>query len=147
MRRGGLLDVVFSVFPVIIGVRMIKSSFAAAILSLALGLGAASAARAAEAKQDFLLVNKTGYTISEVYVSPSKSNDWEEDVLGRDTLDDGDRWEIKFHRSVKTCKWDLKVVYEDDDSDAIWDGIDLCSVGKITIHYNRKANTTSAEFE
>lgn len=126
---------------------MIKSFSAAAVLSLALAMGAGSAARAAEAKQDFILVNKTGYAISEVYVSPSKSNDWEEDVLGRDTLDDGDTWEIKFHRSVKTCKWDLKVVYQDDGSDAIWDNIDLCSVGKITIHYSRKSNTTSADFE
>lgn len=110
-------------------------------------IGAADAVSAAEAKQDFILVNKTGYAISEAYVSPTKSDDWEEDVLGRDTLDDGEAWQIKFNRSVKTCKWDLKVVYEDDNSHAIWQGIDLCTVGKITIHYNRKNDTTSADFE
>ncbi len=113
----------------------------------ALALISVDTASAAEAKQDFVLVNKTGYGISEVYVSPSKSNDWEEDVLGRDTLGDGESWQIRFHRATKTCKWDLKVVYEDDDSDAIWDAIDLCSVSKITIHWNKKSNTTSADFE
>ena len=102
---------------------------------------------AQEAKQDFTLVNKTGYDLSEVYVSPSKSNNWEEDVLGEDKLPDGDSQHIVFHRSEKTCKWDLKVVYADDDSAAVWNSIDLCTVAKITIRYNRKSGDTSAIFD
>ncbi len=107
----------------------------------------AAPALAAEARQDFALVNKTGYEIKHVYVSPSKSDDWEEDVLGKDTLDDGDAWNIKFHRSTRSCMWDLKVVYADDDSSAVWHDIDLCEVEKITIRYNRKSDTTSATFD
>jgi hypothetical protein len=104
-------------------------------------------AHAAEAKQNFTIVNKTGYEIKSVYVSPNKSDDWEEDVLGRDAMADGDSWDISFHRSEKTCHWDLKVVYTDDDSSAVWNNIDLCTIGKITIKYNRKSNTTSAVFD
>jgi hypothetical protein len=122
-----------------------KTLFAAAALGL--GLAFAAPVVAQEARQDFDLVNKTGYDISHVYVSPSKSDDWEEDVLGKDVLNDGDEWEIKFQRATKTCKWDLKVVYADDNSAAYWKGIDLCKVAKITIRYNRKSDTTSAEFE
>lgn len=102
---------------------------------------------AAEAKQDFVLVNKTGYDISNVYVSPSKSDDWEEDVLGQDMLEDGERVTIRFKRATRTCKWDLKVVYDDDDSSAIWGNIDLCSVSTVTIRYNRKSDTTTATFD
>ena len=40
----------------------------------------------AESKQDFDLVNRTGYTIDKVFVSPSNSKDWDDDVLGRDVL-------------------------------------------------------------
>ncbi len=69
------------------------------------------AALAQDAKQDFRLVNKTGYEIKEVYVSPSKSSDWEEDILGDGVLSDADAREIHFHRSAKSCHWDLKVVY------------------------------------
>ncbi|WP_407048330.1 hypothetical protein [Methyloraptor flagellatus] len=123
---------------------MRKFMFASALM---FGSLVAGNAFAAEAKQDFTLVNKTGYEIKSVFVSPSKSNDWEEDVLGRDTFADGDSWDIKFHRAAKTCKWDLKVVYSDDDSDAVWDNIDLCSVSKITIKYDRKKNVTSAIFD
>ena len=102
----------------------------------------------AQSRQDFLLVNRTGYDISEVYISPSKADDWEEDILGSDdTLDDGDQKEIRFKRVGKTCMWDLKVVYDDDDSSAVWHDIDLCKVSKITIRYNRKSDTTSVTFD
>lgn len=115
-----------------------------ALFGAFLALTSLVATAAFAGKQDFELVNKTGYDISHVYVSPTKSDDWEEDVLGKDVLEDGDSWDIAFDRSEKTCKWDLKVVYADDDSSAYWRGIDLCSVRKITIKYNRKTDTTSA---
>ncbi len=102
----------------------------------------------AESRQDFLLINRTGYDISEVYISPAKADDWEEDILGSDdSLDDGEQREIKFHRVGKTCLWDLKVVYDEDDSTAVWHDINLCEVSKITIKYNRKTDTTSATFD
>jgi hypothetical protein len=103
--------------------------------------------QAQEAKQDFKLVNKTGYEIKEVYVSPSKSSDWEEDILGEGVLEDRGARNIHFHRSAKSCHWDLKVVYTVDSSSAVWNDIDLCSVEKITIHYNKDSDTTSATFD
>lgn len=118
-----------------------------AAVSLMLLAATAGSAGAREAKQNFELVNKTGYEIDSVFVSPSKSDDWEEDVLGKDTLEDGDAWEIKFRRADKTCMWDLKVVYTDDNSSAVWHDIDLCSVSRITIRYNRKTDMTSATFD
>lgn len=123
-----------------------KYAFQGFLFALSCLLMIAAPAHAA-GKQDFVLVNKTGYDISHVYVSPVKSDDWEEDVLGKDVLEDGDTWTIKFNRKTSTCKWDLKVVYDDDDSTAVWQNIDLCSVSKITIRYNRKSDTTSATFD
>ena len=124
--------------------RNIMFALALALSALSVSFGSA---HAAEAKQDFTLVNKTGYEIKSVYVSPSKSDDWEEDVLGKDSMANGDAWDIKFHRADKTCHWDLKVVYSDDDSNAVWSDIDLCTTEKITIKYDRKSNTTSAVFD
>jgi hypothetical protein len=111
-------------------------------------LGAlAGAASAQEAKQDFKLVNKTGYELKELYVSPSKSDDWQDDVLGQGTLGDGEAANIKFHRANTACKWDLKVVYSVDSSSAVWNDIDLCSIEKITIHYDKGADKTTANFD
>ena len=113
---------------------------------LALSFAFAGPAQA-ESRQDFDLINKTGYEIREVYVSPSRSDDWEEDVLGTGTLPDGNRVHIKFHRSTTTCEWDLKVVYTVDESSAEWEKINLCEVEKITIHYDRKSGVTRATFD
>jgi hypothetical protein len=115
--------------------------------AVALLLCASSPVMAQEAKQDFTLVNKTGYELKALYVSPSKSDDWEDDVLGQDTLDDASSLEIKFHRDVKTCYWDLKVVYSIDNTNAVWTNIDLCTVEKISLHYSKDSDTTSATFD
>ena len=101
----------------------------------------------AEAKQDFTLVNKTGYELNAVFVSPSHADDWGDDVMGQGTLSDGASVEIKFHRAEPTCNWDLKAVYTDDGSHAVWHDIDLCTVSKITIRYNRNTDSTTANFE
>jgi hypothetical protein len=115
--------------------------------ALAIAIAFVQPAAAQEAKQDFTLVNKTGYELNKVFVAPSKSDDWEEDVLGQDTLSNNDSVDIKFHRATKTCKWDLKVVYTVDSSSAVWSEIDLCSVDKITIHYDKDRDVTTANFD
>ncbi|MDP2296743.1 MAG: hypothetical protein Q8M24_14950 [Pseudolabrys sp.] len=121
---------------------------AIALAMLATAFTTATTPAQAQSRQDFLLINRTGYDISEVYISPSKADDWEEDILGSDdTLDDGEQKNITFKRVGKTCMWDLKVVYDDDDSSAVWHDINLCQVSKITIRYNRKSDTTSATFD
>ncbi len=93
---------------------------------------------------DFQLVNKTGYAISEVYVSPSKSRSWGKDILGRHVIDDGEAWNLSFPHSKSQCVQDLKIIFEDDNSSVIWDGFDLCEIHKITLIYNRKTDQTSA---
>ncbi|OJX68656.1 hypothetical protein [Magnetospirillum sp. 64-120] len=117
-----------------------KVLMAAAVLVV--GAGSAFAA----GKQDFDLVNKTGYPIEEVYVAPSSSDDWQEDVLGQDILENGKKVHIRFNRATKTCKWDLKVVYSDKET-AEWEEFDLCETSKIIIKYDRKSGETSAEYE
>lgn len=97
--------------------------------------------------QDFTLINKTGYEIGEVYVAPSKSDEWEEDVLGQDVLGNGERVDINFSHKTKSCLWDLKVVFTVDDSTAEWDRFNLCEVSKINIFYNDKTDTTTATYE
>ncbi|MBV9827210.1 MAG: argininosuccinate lyase [Alphaproteobacteria bacterium] len=113
----------------------------------AIGLALGTPANAQDAKQDFRLINRTGYELKEVYVSPAKADNWQEDVMGQDVLEDGKSVNIHFSPKVKTCKWDLKVVYTDDNSSAVWSDIDLCSVDKITIHYDRKNDVTRASFD
>lgn len=117
-----------------------KTALLAALLT-----GVATGAMA-QGKQDFDLVNKTGYTIDQVYVAPSQSDEWEEDVLGEGQLANGRSVHIRFNRATKTCKWDLKVVYTDSET-AEWEEFDLRTTSKIIIKYDRKSGETSAEYE
>lgn len=114
--------------------------FALAFLLTAGVAGAASA----QGKQDFTLYNKTGYTIDQVYVAPSSSTDWEDDVLGQDQLANGQNIHITFSRSDKSCKWDLKVTWTDKSSSE-WSGFDLCSVEKIWLYYDKSSDRAWAE--
>jgi hypothetical protein len=123
---------------------MMRSFLFAAFAAVLAMTGPASAQ---DAKQDFKLVNKTGYELKALYVSPSKADDWQEDILGQDTLADGGAVNVHFNPKANICTWDLKVVYSDDDSSAVWTKIDLCTIEKITIHYNRKSDETTGTFD
>jgi pyruvate/2-oxoglutarate dehydrogenase complex dihydrolipoamide acyltransferase (E2) component len=95
-------------------------------------------------KQDFTLVNETGVEIHKVYISPHDSDDWEEDILGRDTLPSGQSVDIKFNRNEKAAMWDLRV--EDSKGNAIeWENLNLLQISKVTLHYKDGKATAETE--
>jgi hypothetical protein len=112
--------------------------------AFALGMLAVAGTPALAGDQDFALINATGYEISELYVAPSKSSDWQEDVLGQDVLGDGQKANVTFSKTADTCQWDLKVVYSDDNTSAEWIGVNLCELSVVTIEYNADSGETSA---
>lgn len=111
------------------------------LVSTVLVTGAAIAGDA-----DFTLVNKTGYTLREVYVSPSHKNAWGKDRMGDNYLDNGKSRLFKFS-DKSSCMQDLKVVFDDDESEVVWEEVDLCELNKITLKYNRKTREVSADTE
>jgi hypothetical protein len=85
-------------------------------------------------KQDFILHNQTGVEIHEVYVSAVSSNDWEEDVLGKETLADGESIKITFEDHEKHVHWNLKIV--DGKGNSIeWHDLNLMEIAELTLHY------------
>ena len=84
--------------------------------------------------RDFKLTNGTGRVISELYISPTNVNDWEEDVLGVDVLADGAETPVHFVDAVDECVYDLKIVHDDGDA-AIWKGINLCESNFVSVQY------------
>lgn len=93
------------------------------------------AGRAARAgSQDFTLINKTGFEIHSVHVSPHSSDDWDEDILGKDTLANGESVEITFGRHDKAHHWDLRI--EDEKGNSLtWENLDLTTISELTLHY------------
>ncbi len=118
-----------------------KRTLALVGLSLALTLAAGiPLLRAGD--QDFVLVNKTGYDIDEVYVAPANEKEWGEDIMGKDTLDNGDKVTIEFSHKEKECAWDMRIVFSDGE-EAVWEDFDLCKVREITLRYEGKRPTAT----
>ena len=113
-------------------------------MALVLALGAVAASTAnARGDADFSLINKTGYAIREVYVSPSKSKTWGGDLLGKRVLDNGLNKNLRFGDSAH-CQQDIMVVFDDDESEVTWEDVNLCELEKLTLKYNRKTKEVSA---
>ena len=74
----------------------------------------AGAAHAADRHVE--IVNKTGSTMTNFYASNVGAKTWEEDILGKDTLDDGDSVTININDGTGACKFDFKAVFENGAS-------------------------------
>jgi len=108
--------------------------------------GVATSGVASAGDADFKLVNKTGYTLREIYLSPSHKTSWGDDQLGKHYLEDGEMRAFRFGNKA-SCLQDLKVVFDDDDSEVVWEEFDLCELNKITLKYSRKTGNVSADTE
>jgi len=103
------------------------SLFAAAGMALV----AASAVPAGD--QDFTLVNQTGVEIHSLHVAPHSSDEWGEDILGKDTLANGDSLEITFGKHDRAHHWDLRI--EDEKGNSVtWENLDLMKIEEVTLH-------------
>jgi hypothetical protein len=100
----------------------------------------------AQGRQDFSLVNRTGYQINEVYVGASNSKSWGRDLLGDGVLPNGNRLDITFSQGAAECQWDIRVVYDDGD-EAEFMQVNLCRISTVTLFWNRQGNTTRAVTE
>ena len=77
-------------------------------------------------------MNLSGKTVREFYGSNAGSDSWEEDILGADTLPSGSSVNINFEDGSGYCTFDFKAVFTDGSS-VVESGVDVCSVGKVTI--------------
>ena len=85
-----------------------------------------------QTNQNFTLVNNTGHTVVTLNVSPNNENEWGPDILGADTLANGQTAQITFPRGEEQCSWDIRATYDDGDTtDAR--GVDLCHIATVTL--------------
>jgi hypothetical protein len=82
------------------------------------------------------IVNATGFTLQEIYVSDSGTEDWEEDVLGGDVLEDGVTLNLQVNGSYEY--FDLAAV-DGEDNQASWTGLPG-NARKITIYADATAD-------
>jgi hypothetical protein len=102
------------------------------ILAVA-GIALVAASAAPLGDQDFTLVNKTGVEIHALHVAPHSSDEWGEDILGKDTLANGESLEITFGKHDRAHHWDLRI--EDEKGNSVtWENLDLMKIEEVTLH-------------
>ena len=77
------------------------------------------------------IVNKTGMTIKHFYASTTGTDDWEEDILGRDVIEDGDTFDINVDDGSGACRYDFKAVFENGAS-LVRNNINVCQISTFT---------------
>lgn len=91
---------------------------------------------AAQGKQDFTLYNRTGLSITEMYVSPASADEWGEDILGIDTLASGDDTTIHFSPRERVASWDIKLIDENGKEHMRYK-FNLLNISEITVTKQR----------
>ncbi|MDR1179328.1 MAG: hypothetical protein LBK44_02390 [Spirochaetales bacterium] len=69
-----------------------------------------------------ILLNSTGYEVTEIYVSPASSDDWGDDYLVNTTLDDGDSFSVTLPVPLSEVDvYDFQFVDIDGDTYTLFD--------------------------
>ena len=95
----------------------------------------------------FVLVNGTNYPIRELVLSPHDLGAWSANVLRTPVLKPGEARDVAFPSNFATCNQDLKVVFDDDASLAVWQYLNMCDLRKIRLHFDRTSGITTASYE
>ncbi len=94
------------------------------ILAVALVLGASlGVAAAAQKKSKVKIVNKSDWTIVELYMSPTDDNEWGEDLLEKHVIKPGENFTLT---DIPCDSWDVKLVDEDKDVCVVED-VNMCA--------------------
>ena len=104
---------------------MVRIPFLAGLLALAallLGVGPA------EAQNRFYLVNTSGQTIQEAYVSPSRISEWGADILGTGVLPAGNQ--VWVTPNFSDCVLDVRVRYANGADDTRMQ-VNACNISRI----------------
>jgi hypothetical protein len=86
---------------------------------------------------DFKLVNNTGHAFYAVYLTDTDTEDWGEDILPDDIVEDEAVIDIEFDYvdDETICTWDLKLTKDASEKEWVYlDALDLCEAKIVTIY-------------
>jgi hypothetical protein len=84
-------------------------------------------------KRDVTIVNRTGREITSLFISPTGVDQWEDDVLGGDVLEDGQTLSVSFEGYAEDeCTFDILAGSGNEDAWLLPE-VDLCEVGEIVV--------------
>ena len=73
------------------------------------------------------IINETDAALVEFHASNAGTSDWEEDLLGRDTVRSGGSFVADIDDGSGYCRFDFRAVF-DDGRTAVKYGVDVCRI-------------------
>ena len=107
------------------------------ILLLVALIFAATTWTQAQTVLDFKLVNNTGEDFYGVYLTETTTDNWGEDILPQDIVEDGAVVSVTFEYvdDETLCIWDLRLTHDESEEEWIYiEEIDLCEVSVLTLY-------------
>ena len=118
---------------------MIKTMLKATVfMAVLIGAGAAAAPPPATAPmvqsrdgydRHVTIKNRTGWTMLRFYASDSRKDDWEEDILGDDVLENGQNVRINIDDGSGACVYDFKAEFTNGE-ELTRSRINVCEIGE-----------------
>ena len=90
-----------------------------------------SAPAFADSVEPLRIQNNSGSTIYRFYASPVNNSDWENDILGSNTLGAGQYLDITF-RNVSECNYDILIEWENGAQ--YTDVVNICEIGQYNVN-------------
>jgi hypothetical protein len=86
----------------------------------------------AASQGDFTVVNNTSIVLTHLFVGPSDSADWGDDILGQDVLNPSESANVTFSKFDSSyCLYDVKVLGSQGQTGQLLK-VDLCTVTSVT---------------
>ncbi len=102
------------------------------LIALIIGM-VISAGVSAQNEVKFTLVNKTGFDLIDIYISPADQNQWGED-LSLGVFNNLEAKDFTIKTTEKICLYDLKAV-KPDSTELIFKNVNLCKMLIVTLLY------------
>jgi len=84
------------------------------------------------ANLDFIVVNRTGQTITAVSISPAGEESWSDDILAQRELVESERGAVSYTRDVEQCLWDVRATFESGHHQS-WPRRNLCNTIRVEL--------------
>ena len=85
----------------------------------------------ADSVEPLRIQNNSGSTIYRFFASPVNNSNWENDILGNNTLGSGQYLDITF-RNVSECNYDIMIEWENGAQ--YTDVINICQIGQYNVN-------------
>jgi len=115
-------------------------------LAALLALSTAGDAAAADEVR-FRLVNGTDFPIRALVLSQANLAAWGPNVLAPPSIKPGEAREVTVKGAFFACNLDLKVTFDVNASEPVWQYLNVCELKKIRLRFDQMSGVTTASYE